>query len=57
MVDYTKLKEDTDYGDLITGLLHLAHSEGHDPHSIFRSGIDNFDAEAGEMEGYLLETP
>lgn len=56
-VDYTKLNEESDYSDLITGLLHLAHSEGYDPHAIFRSGIDNFDADAGEMENYPLETP
>ena len=56
-VDYTKLKEESDYSDLITGLLHLAHSEGYDPHAIFRLGIDNFNAEAGEMENYPLEEP
>lgn len=56
-VDYTKLKEGSDYSDLITGLLHLAHSEGHDPGHIYRSAIDDFDAEAGEMEGYAVEEP
>lgn len=53
-VDYAQLEEESDYGDLITGLLHLAHSEGYDPHAIFRSAIDNFDAEAGATENYPI---
>lgn len=56
-VDFLKLKEEYDYSDLICGLLHLAHSEGHNPSDIYQSAIDNFDAEAGEMEGYPVEAP
>jgi hypothetical protein len=56
-VDYAALKHDTDYSDLIGGLLHLAHSDGHNPSDVYRSAIDNFHAEAAEMEGYQLEEP
>ncbi len=56
-VDYAKLKQGSDYSDLITGLLHLAHSEDHDPFDVLQSAIDNFDAEAGEMEGYQPTEP
>lgn len=57
MLTHKDLKESHDYSDLICGLLHLAHSEGHNPSDIYRSAIDNFDAEAGEMEGYPVESP
>jgi hypothetical protein len=52
MVDYTVLKGSGDYTDLISNLLHLAHSEGFDPGEVYRLAIDNFDAEAGETESY-----
>lgn len=56
-VDYTTLKQSSDYSDLICGLLHLAHSDGLDPGHIYRSAIDDFDAEAGETENYQPEEP
>lgn len=52
MVDHTALKGSGDYTDLISNLLHLAHSEGFDPGEIYRLAIDNFDAEAAATESY-----
>jgi hypothetical protein len=46
------LTQPSDYADFICHVLHLAHSGGHDPFDIYTNAIDNFDAEAGEMEGY-----
>jgi hypothetical protein len=57
MVDYTALKESGDYTDLVSNLLHLAHSEGFDPGEVYRLAIDNFDAEAGETSNYPVTSP
>ncbi len=39
----------SDISDLITNLLHFAHSEGHDPNDIQSSALGNFYAEAGPL--------
>lgn len=57
LVDYAVLKAGADYADLITNLLHLAHSGGLDPGDIYRLAIDNFDAEAGATGNYQPHAP
>lgn len=43
------MKEGTDIaaGDLIADLLHLVHSQGHDPKEVLKAALANFVAEAG----------
>lgn len=38
-----------DYADIISNLLHLAHSKGHDPEAILRTATTNFLAESGPL--------
>lgn len=42
-------RHEEDYSDLITNILHLAHSEEHDPARIIRTATTNFQAEAGPL--------
>lgn len=44
------LGEESDYSDLITNLLHLAHSQGHDPFTILQTARRDFHQEAGRLE-------
>lgn len=43
------MQEETDVaaGDLIGDLLHLVHSQGHDPKGVLKAALTNFIAEAG----------
>ena len=53
-------EDDSEMADLITGLLHLAHSREQDVNYIMRSAIINFHAEAGPLddgEGVKLGVP
>ncbi len=43
-------EDESAVADLITGLLHLAHSKGFDPGDIARSAIISFHAEAGPLD-------
>ena len=43
------LNNDHDFSDLISNLLHLAHSRGFDPQQIITRATGNFLSEAGEL--------
>jgi hypothetical protein len=44
------LEDESSFADLVCGLLHMAHSLGHDVNYVMRSAIISFHAEAGPLD-------
>ena len=49
LVNPASFTEESDYGDFICGLLHLAHSRELDPLDILSNARMHFEAEAGHL--------